>query len=106
MSAPVSVDANAISDAGPNITQVIEILPDSVYDNPTARGLAYFARDVAVYAAVVTALIFIDNPFLLAPLWVLAALSISALFIVGHDCAHGALFKSRRLGYVIGQLSM
>jgi omega-6 fatty acid desaturase (delta-12 desaturase) len=111
MSAPVSVDANAVSDAavsdaGLDIKQVIEILPDDVYDNPTALGLAYFARDVAIYAAVVTALVFTDNPFLLATLWVLAALATSALFIVGHDCAHGALFKSRRLGYVIGQLSM
>ena len=106
MSAPVQTVENADAEAGPNITQVIEILPDAVYDNPTARGLAYFARDVALYAGVVTALFFTDSPFLLVPLWMLAALIISALFIVGHDCAHGALFKSKRLSYVIGQLSM
>ncbi|HTO06089.1 MAG TPA: fatty acid desaturase [Myxococcota bacterium] len=106
MSAPVSVDAPAVPEDGPSITQVIEVLPDGVYDNPTALGLAYFARDLAIYAAIVTALLFVDNPFLLVPLWALASLGISALFIVGHDCAHGALFKSRRLGYVIGQLSM
>jgi omega-6 fatty acid desaturase (delta-12 desaturase) len=106
MSAPISVDVDAASEPGPNITQVIDILPDAVYDNPTALGLAYFARDVALYGLVVTALVFADSPFLLVPLWVLAGLTISALFIVGHDSAHGALFKSRRLGYVIGQLSM
>ena len=106
MAAPVSVDPADPVEAGPNITQVIEILPDRVYDNPTALGLAYFARDVGLYALVVTALVFVDNPLLLAPLWVLAGLTISALFIVGHDSAHGALFKSKRLGYVIGQLSM
>jgi omega-6 fatty acid desaturase (delta-12 desaturase) len=107
MSAPVPAElADSAPDAGPNISQVIEILPDSVYDNPTALGIAYFARDVALYAAVVTALIFADHTLLLIPLWVLSALTISALFIVGHDCAHGALFKSKRLSYWIGQLSM
>jgi acyl-lipid omega-6 desaturase (Delta-12 desaturase) len=105
MSAPVQVD-RPDAEAGPNIAQVIEILPDRVYENPTALGLAYFARDLLLYGAVVTALIFSDHALLLLPLWVLAALVISALFIVGHDCAHGALFQSKRLGYVIGQIAM
>jgi len=85
---------------------VIEVLPDSVYENPTALGLLYFARDVALYAAVVVALVHTDRPLLLVPLWILAGLTISALFIVGHDAAHGALFKSKRLAYAIGQLAM
>jgi len=100
--APLATDA----DAGPSIAKVIEILPDSVYENPTALGLAYFARDVVLYGLAVTALVFTDSPLWLLPLWVFAGLSISALFIVGHDAAHGALFQSKRLGYVIGQLSM
>lgn len=85
---------------------MIEVLPDSVYENPTALGLLYFARDVALYAAVVVALVHTDRPLLLVPLWILAGLTISALFIVGHDAAHGALFKSKRLAYAIGQLAM
>jgi omega-6 fatty acid desaturase (delta-12 desaturase) len=99
---PVAPDA----DAGPSITQVIEILPDAVYENPTALGVLYFARDLMLYGLGVAALFFVDNPLLLVPVWIYAALSISALFIVGHDAAHGALFKSKRLGYVIGQLAM
>jgi acyl-lipid omega-6 desaturase (Delta-12 desaturase) len=99
--APV-VDA----DAGPTISDVIEILPESVYENPTARGLGYFARDVAVYGSAVAALVYTDHPLLLVPLWIFAGLAISALFIVGHDAAHGALFKSKRLAYAIGQLAM
>ena len=38
--------------------------------------------------------------------WALAGLSISALFVIGHDAAHGALFRSRRLCHVVGQLAM
>jgi omega-6 fatty acid desaturase (delta-12 desaturase) len=34
------------------------------------------------------------------------AVVISGLFIVGHDAAHEALFKSKRLNSVIGHLSM
>ena len=94
------------ADEGPSISQVIEILPDAVYENPTALGLAYFARDVVIYAALVAALIAFDSPLLLLPLWVLAGPIISGLFIIGHDAAHGSLFKSKRLSYVIGQLAM
>lgn len=94
------------TESGSTITSVIEILPDRVYENPTWLGLAYFARDVALYAGVVALLVAVDSPLVLVPLWILAALVISALFIVGHDAAHGALFASKRLNYVIGQAAM
>ncbi len=86
--------------------EAIEVLPRDCYENPTWRGLAWLARDLAIYAAVIAALIWSDSVLLLIPLWVLAALSISALFILGHDAAHGALFQSRRLNYVVGQFAM
>src|SRR5258706_1717970 len=109
MSAELHISSAAAEtdvDPGPSISNVIEVLPDGVYENPAALGLAYCARDVALYGVAVAALVFVDNPLLLAPLWIFAALAISALFIVGHDAAHGALFKSKRLCYVIGQLAM
>jgi omega-6 fatty acid desaturase (delta-12 desaturase) len=102
--APEAIGSEA--ESGPTITHVIEILPDRVYENPTWLGLAYFARDVALYAGVVALLVMVDSPLLLVPLWILAALVISALFIVGHDAAHGALFQSKRLNYLIGQAAM
>ena len=86
--------------------EAIEVLPQDCYANPTWRGLAWLARDLAIYAAVVAALLWSDSVLLLIPLWVLAALSISALFILGHDAAHGALFQSRRLNYAVGQIAM
>lgn len=85
---------------------VIKILPPDCYENPTWKGLAYVARDLVIYAAVVAALLAFDHPLLLIPLWILAGLAISALFILGHDAAHGALFRSDRLNYALGQLVM
>jgi len=89
-----------------SLAGVISRFPRECYDNPTWKGLAYVARDAAVYLGVVAALIAVDHPLLLVPLWVLAGLSISALFILGHDAAHGSLFKSKRLAYVVGQACM
>jgi omega-6 fatty acid desaturase (delta-12 desaturase) len=54
----------------------------------------------------VAALLATDSPLLLVPLWIYAGLCISALFVLGHDAAHGSLFKSDRLNYLIGQTAM
>jgi len=89
-----------------SLQRVLDVIPAEAYERPTWKGLAYFARDVVVYAVAVSLLIVVDNPFAVAALWVLAALAISALFIVGHDAAHGALFSSRRMNRTVGKLAM
>ncbi len=38
--------------------------------------------------------------------WVLGALAIGALFVLGHDAAHGALFRSQRLCRAIGRIAL
>lgn len=86
--------------------EVIKALPPECYENPTWKGLAYLLRDWVVYGSVAAGLLWFDHPLVLIPLWLLSALAISALFILGHDAAHGALFKSARLNYVLGQLAM
>ncbi len=106
MASPVESAPVEEVESGPTIANVIEILPDHVYENPTSLGLLYFARDVALYGALVALLVAVDSPLLLVPLWIVTALAISALFIIGHDAAHGALFSSKRLNYVIGQAAM
>ncbi|MCC5953414.1 MAG: fatty acid desaturase [Acidimicrobiia bacterium] len=93
-------------DAKGSLRPVIDVIPESAYERPTWKGLAYFFRDVVVYGAIVAGLVLTDNPLFLVPLWILAALAISALFIVGHDAAHGALFKSRRMNGIIGRIAM
>jgi omega-6 fatty acid desaturase (delta-12 desaturase) len=89
-----------------SLAAVVRVIPAACYDNPTWKGLLWLARDLLLYAGVVAALIWVDHPLLLLPLWVLAGLSISALFILGHDAAHRALFKSDRLNYTVGQLTL
>lgn len=81
----------------------LECLPQECLRNPTWLGLSYFGRDMAIYAAALFALAWTDDLLLLPLLWLLAALGISALFVVGHDAAHEALFRTPRLCYLVGQ---
>ena len=89
-----------------SLKPVLDIIPAEAYENPTWKGLAYFGRDLLIYGLVVAGLIAFNNPFAVLALWVLSAMVISGLFIVGHDAAHGALFSSKRLNRVIGTISM
>ena len=82
------------------------LLPADCRDNPTWRGVAALARDWALYGAVLAVLARSDTPLVLVPAWLIAASTISGLFVLGHDAAHGALFRSPRLNYVLGQLAM
>src|SRR6266498_4086696 len=78
-----------------SLKPVLDVIPAEAYDNPTWKGLAYLARDLAVYLVLVFALIEVSNPFAVLGLEFLMALVVGSLFIVGHDVAHGALFKSK-----------
>ncbi|MGZ4704214.1 MAG: fatty acid desaturase [Acidimicrobiales bacterium] len=93
-------------DKAGSLLPVIRVIPKSAYENPTWKGLAFFARDLVVYGLVLWALTSTDNPLLLIPLWVVSALVVSGLFIIGHDAAHEALFKSRRLNSIVGHVAM
>lgn len=85
---------------------VIDVIPGHCYERSTIRGISLFARDAGLYLLAVSGLVIFDHPLMLVPLWVLAGLSVSALFVLGHDAAHDALFDSRRLNAVIARLSM
>ena len=89
-----------------SLKPVLDILPESVYDNPTWKGMAYFARDLAMYAALITGLILVSNVFADLALDAAAAVVGVGLFVIGHDAAHGALFKSKRLNSVVGHIAM
>ena len=89
-----------------SLKPVIDVIPPEAYENPTWKGLAYFARDAAIYGLVVAGLIMFDNPFAVVALWVMSALVISGLFIIGHDAAHGSLFASKKLNRFIGTVAM
>ena len=88
-----------------NLKDVIDALPESVYKNPTWRGMAYFYRDAALYLGLLAALVFVSNIFLVLLLELVMGLVVAGLFIVGHDSAHGALFSSKRRNRVVGKLA-
>src|SRR5262245_6707568 len=89
-----------------SLAPVIDIIPLRCYENPTWKGLAYAARAFALHAIALLGLALTDQPLLLIPLWILSSLTVAGLFIIGHDSAHEALFKSPRLCWWVGQLAM
>jgi len=100
--------AGAVGLATPPTTlkPVIDALPDSVYDNPTWRGMAYFWRDAAMYVALLALLVVVSNVVAVLAIEVAMGFVVSALFIVGHDAAHGALFSSKRRNSVVAHIAM
>src|SRR5262245_454337 len=80
-------------------------IPADCYENTTWKGLAYLAGDLALYATACAVLLLGDHPVVLIAGWILGGLAISALFIVAHDAAHGALFRNRRLSDTIARLA-
>ena len=88
------------------LSGVLEVIPEHCYQRSVARGLGLLARDLVLYGLTVWGLLSTDNPLLLLPLWLLSGLAVSALFVLGHDAAHNALFDSRRANSVVARLTM
>ena len=85
---------------------VLDVIPERCYRRSTVRGLGLVLRDVALLGVAVAGLAQTDHPLLLVPLWLLAGLAVSGLFVLGHDAAHDALFDSARLNRVVARLAM
>ena len=104
---PSSVASGTVEPPAPPTTlkPVIDVLPDSVYDNPTWRGMTYFLRDAAMYLALLVVLVLVSNVFAVIAIEVVMALVVSGLFVVGHDAAHGALFKTKRMNSTVAHLA-
>lgn len=85
-----------------SLLPVLRIIPAECYENPTAKGLFYVIRGFLLYGAVMVGLVFATSWWLVAALWALAGLMVVSLFVLGHDAAHGSLFKSNRLNSILG----
>ena len=88
------------------LAEVIKVIPPHCYQNSTIKGLAYVVRDFVIYLIVVVALLATNTWWILIPLWILAGLAVSGLFVLGHDASHGALFASSRLNRTIARIAM
>ena len=85
-----------------SLADVREVIPEACYHRPVGRGVATIALDVVLYGAVLAALVLVRPWWAALPLIVVAGLLVGALFILGHDASHGALFDSRRLNHLLG----
>jgi omega-6 fatty acid desaturase (delta-12 desaturase) len=85
---------------------VIDVIPEKCYRRSTWRGMGLLTRDLAIYGLAVWGLVSTDNVLLLVPLWLVAGAATAALFVVGHDAAHEALFDSRRLNAIVACIAM
>ena len=89
-----------------SVRDATAVVPAACYANPAWKGFAYLARDAALYAAALALLVSTDHPALLVAGWALGGLATSALFVLAHDAAHGALFRSRRLCDAVARLAL
>lgn len=103
-----ATDATAPLDDGlpTGLKPVLAVIPEHCYERSTARGLGLFARDLVIYGLAVWGLTATDNPLLLVPLWLIAGTYVAALFVLGHDAAHNALFDSKKLNNVVGTVAL
>ena len=94
-------------DAPPTgLKPVLDVIPDRCYERSTWRGIGLVVRDLALYGLAVAGLLAWNHPLALVPLWIVAGLAVSGLFVLGHDAAHDALFDSKRLNAIVGRLTM
>ncbi|MGI9604401.1 MAG: fatty acid desaturase, partial [Acidimicrobiales bacterium] len=102
---PVSASPAPSTVVGPEtLLEVVQAIPDSCRERPLHKGLILVARDLVIYAAVITGLVLVNTWWLLVPLWALAGISVAGLFVLGHDAAHGSLFANKRLNSIVGHV--
>lgn len=85
---------------------VIEAIPDHCYQRSAVRGAGLVARDLSVYLLAAAGLAVTNNPLILVPLWLMAGLAVSGLFVLGHDAAHNALFDSAGANAIVARVTM
>jgi acyl-lipid omega-6 desaturase (Delta-12 desaturase) len=87
-----------------SLRDVIAAIPETCYERSTARGLWLAARDIVMHAIVVFALYEVHAWWAVVLLWLASGFTTSAMFVLGHDAAHEALFDSKRLNAVVGRI--
>lgn len=89
-----------------SLLPVLRVIPPECYERSNARAWWLVARAVGLWLLALAGLATADAWFLVVPLWVFAGLAVSGLFVLGHDCAHGALFESKALNRAVGRALM
>lgn len=104
---PNAPQSTAPTEARPTgLRTVIDAIPAHCYERSTGRGLFLVARDLVFYGVAIGLLVSSNHPAALVAGWLLAGLSVSGLFVLGHDAAHDALFDSKRLNALVARVTM
>jgi omega-6 fatty acid desaturase (delta-12 desaturase) len=97
------------SDTRPSLAQLRQTIPARCFQRSTLTSLSYVARDLTLVAAVATAACYIPSISLYwirVLAWVaygyIQGLLFTGVWIIAHECGHGALFDDSRLGDTIG----
>lgn len=91
----------------PTRAEVRSIIPDDCFVRGTGRSLRYLAGSLAVVVALVTsAALFVPMTWAWLPVWVLYAVATgtaaTGLWVIAHECGHGAFSPNQRLQDGIG----
>ena len=104
MLAPTDVDHQR-SDL-PSLEEVRRAIPASCYQRSMGRGLRLMVTDVVLYAAAVGLAVRSSSALGGLVLSLLTGLTVSSLFVLGHDAAHDALLPNRHLNRLVALVFM
>ncbi|HEX7096598.1 MAG TPA: fatty acid desaturase [Acidimicrobiales bacterium] len=105
--APTEPSSTQPSTALPaTLREVRAAIPARCYERSRPRVVLALVQALVLYLAPLAGLVFTDAWWALLPLWVLAGLGVSGLFVLGHDASHGALVRSQRLNRLIARACM
>jgi len=95
-----------VIERGESLNEVREVIPAKCYQRSRRRAALALTQAVLLWLLPLAGLVLTDRWWLVLPLWLLAGLAVSGLFVLGHDASHGALVTSRRANRLIAQLCM
>jgi omega-6 fatty acid desaturase (delta-12 desaturase) len=95
-----------LRDRSGSLNDVRAAIPAACYQRSARRAAVALAQALVLWVAPLVALALTHRWWLILPLWVLAGLGVTGLFVIGHDASHGALLDSRRLNRVVAHLCM
>jgi len=79
-------------------------IPERCFQPDTGRAFAYLFFDLALIAALYTALTFTSAWYIEWPILFMIGTLLWSLFVIGHDAGHGSFSKNRTLNTIVGIL--
>jgi len=99
-------EVRTVADRADSLNDVRAVIPANCYQRSKRRAGMALVQAVVLWLLPLAGLVLTNRWWLALPLWLLAGLAVSGLFVLGHDASHGALVPSRRVNRVIAQICM